>query len=171
MKLVSSTNEKAIKLIKQNKLKPTIIIAENQYKGRGQYGKKWISIKGNLFMSLFFKIKKNKSTNSIVKKNILIIKNTLSKFVKEKINIKKPNDLIINRKKICGILHETFIKNGKKFLIVGIGIKIKKNPIIKGYLTGNLSEFSRKKINKNLIYRSIKINFEKELLSNNVSSR
>ena len=52
-KKVSSTNNIAIKKIKQG-YKTGIIISETQTNGRGQYGKKWISNKGNLFLSMFF---------------------------------------------------------------------------------------------------------------------
>ena len=56
-KKVKSTNWTAIRLIKKNKFNYGMIISETQNKGRGQYGKKWISYKGNLFVSFFFKIK------------------------------------------------------------------------------------------------------------------
>ena len=51
-------------------------------------------------------------------------------FIKDlkNINVKSPNDLLIKRKKFCGILQETLIHEGKKFMIVGIGINIKKAP-------------------------------------------
>ena len=51
-KSVTSTNDVAIKKIKKGKLFGTII-AKKQTKGRGRYGKKWISYKGNLFVSFF----------------------------------------------------------------------------------------------------------------------
>ena len=53
-KLVNSTNDLAIRIIKKTNNKSGIVIAEKQKKGRGQYGKKWISFKGNLFISIFF---------------------------------------------------------------------------------------------------------------------
>ena len=59
-KIVKSTNDIAIKFIKQNIQEPTVITAEKQTNGRGRFGKKWISKKGNLFISLFFKFDKKK---------------------------------------------------------------------------------------------------------------
>ena len=53
-KKVLSTNKTAIRIIKQTKLNNGMIISETQIKGKGQYGKKWISYKGNLFLSFFF---------------------------------------------------------------------------------------------------------------------
>ena len=55
-KTVNSTNDLAIQIIKKTNNKSGIIIAEKQKKGRGQYGKKWTCCKGNLFVSIFFKI-------------------------------------------------------------------------------------------------------------------
>ena len=58
---VTSTNDVAINLIKNKKKETGFIYAENQTKGRGTYGKKWISKKGNLFSSVFFPLKKKLS--------------------------------------------------------------------------------------------------------------
>ncbi len=97
-KKVASTNNVAITKIKQG-YKSGIIISETQTNGRGQYGKKWISNKGNLFLSIFFTINKKNKISNLVKSNLKLIKKILSKYVKLKINIKVPNDIMINKKK------------------------------------------------------------------------
>ena len=115
-KTVNSTNDLAIRIIKNSKNKSGIVIAEKQKKGRGQYGKKWISYKGNLFVSVFFKIDKiNLTLEQITKINCLLVKKLLTFYYKGKITIKKPNDLLINKKKISGILQEKFTNSKKKF--------------------------------------------------------
>ena len=53
-KVVKSTNDIAIKLIKKKIKEPTLITSRKQTKGRGQIGKKWISQTGNLFITVFF---------------------------------------------------------------------------------------------------------------------
>ena len=53
-KSVNSTNDVAINLIKKRNIKTGIVFAEKQNKGKGQRGKRWISYKGNLFVSIFF---------------------------------------------------------------------------------------------------------------------
>ena len=53
-KTVKSTNDVAIRLIKKENFKPTLVLSENQIKGRGTMGKKWVSQKGNLFITIFF---------------------------------------------------------------------------------------------------------------------
>ena len=93
-KIINSTNDLAIKIIKNTQNKAGIVIAEKQKKGRGQYGKKWISYKGNLFVSVFFPIDKiGLSLREFTKVNCLLVKKLLSNFYKGKISIKKPNDL------------------------------------------------------------------------------
>ena len=146
-KIVNSTNDLAIKIIKNTNNDSGIIIAEKQKKGRGQYGRNWTSLKGNLFVSIFFPIDKtNLSLRDLTKVNCLLVKKFLSEFYKGKISIKKPNDLLINNKKISGILQETLSKSGKTFIIVGIGINLVKSPFIKNYLTTNFLDLTGVKI-------------------------
>ena len=156
---VSSTNDIAITKIKQG-FKAGIIISETQTSGRGQYGKKWISSKGNLFFSIFFKINKKIKISRLVVSNLRIIKKILSTYIKSKILIKKPNDIIVNRKKICGILNETLFYNNLKFLIVGIGINITSSPNLRDYPTTYLNETTNKKISKIKLLKKIINAFE-----------
>ena len=55
-KSVKSTNDVALKLIKKKNSIPTMIVSEIQTDGRGTMGKKWISQKGNIFVSIFFEM-------------------------------------------------------------------------------------------------------------------
>ena len=55
-KKIKSTNETAIRLIKKNKIKSGMVVAETQFKGKGQYGRKWISYEGNLHVSFFHEL-------------------------------------------------------------------------------------------------------------------
>ena len=164
--LVSSTNDVSIRKIKL-KNNQGIIISDNQSNGRGRYGKRWISIKGNLFMSIFFKINKNAKLKKITIENCLIIKKAISKFLTNKIKIKPPNDLLINNKKFCGILQETFFNNNNKFLIIGIGINVTGCPKLNNYPTTYLNKYTKKRVDKLLIFRSIKHMFEKSLKNKN----
>ena len=170
-KTVNNTNDLAIKIIKSTK---NIEIAKKQKKGRGQYGKKWISYKGNLFVSIFFPIDRIKlSLNELTKINCLLVKKLLSLFYKGKISIKNPNDLLINKKKISGILQETQFKSDKKFLIVGIGVNLIKSPNIKNYPTTSLFDLTHVKINSNKVALTLIKIYEKfipKLLKFNVKN-
>ncbi len=158
---VNSTNDTAIRIIKKNKFYFGMIISENQKKGKGQYGRKWISYKGNLFISFFYILENlNITLGKLTKLNCLMVKKLLSKYYKGRIIFKKPNDLLIDNKKICGILQETITKENKKYLIVGVGINLKKNPKIKNYPSTNLYHIIGKKINKKKIENELKKIFE-----------
>jgi len=164
-KKVESTNNTAIRIIKNSNIDYGMVIADTQKRGRGQYGKKWISFKGNLFISFFYNLDHlTISLKKITLINCLLVKKLLSIYYKNKIIFKKPNDLLINKKKICGILQEKISKLNKRYLIVGIGINLVKNPTLKNYPTTNLSELLNKKVSKIKIEKEIKKIFEKKLI-------
>ena len=163
-KKVNSTNRTAIKIIKNSKFDYGMVVSENQKNGKGQYGKKWISYKGNLFVSLFYNIDNiDSSIKKLTRMNCLLVKKLISKFYKKEIFFKSPNDLLINKKKISGILQEIIIKDDKKYLIVGIGINIVKSPNINKYPTTNLLEVVGKKIDYKKMVNQLKLIFEKDL--------
>ena len=132
-KNVTSTNDLAINLIKKGNRKIGCVFAKKQTKGRGTFGKRWISDEGNLFISLFFPLKKkypNFAEFSII--NPIIISNVIKTLCKKsKVNLKFPNDVFLNGKKICGLLQEIITLEKNKFLIIGIGINLISNPNIK----------------------------------------
>ena len=147
---VSSTNDVAINLIQKEKKSSGCIFAEVQTKGRGTYGKNWISNKGNLFISIFFHLKENYPPfNEFSVINPLIVSEVIKNFCKDKtVSLKFPNDVFLNGKKICGILQETITFNKKNFLIIGIGVNVVSNPkIIELYEATNIF-FETKKKNK-----------------------
>jgi len=163
-KKLKSTNQTAIRLIDKSKNDFGLVVTEIQSNGKGQYGRKWISYKGNILLSFFYKLEKiNLSLSSLTRKNCFLVKNVISKYYKKKITIKAPNDLLINKKKICGILQEKLEKSRNEYLVVGIGLNLIKSPIIQNYPTTNLYEITNRKINKKLFEKDLKITFEKFL--------
>ena len=145
---VTSTNDIAINLIKKEQKETGCVYAETQTKGRGTHGKEWISDKGNLFGSIFFPLKNNYpsfSEFSII--NPIVISGVIKHFCKkENINLKFPNDILVNGKKICGILQELITSNNEKFLIIGIGVNIVSNPNINNkYQATNILLQTKKK--------------------------
>ena len=147
-KKVKSTNNTAIRIIKNLNCKYGMVVSDAQSMGRGQYGKKWISYKGNLFVSFFYELENiNLSISHLTEINCLLVKKLLTNYYKKNITIKKPNDLLIN----------------KKFLIIGIGINIIKSPKINNYPTTNLEELTNKTFKKADIENKLKLIFEKNL--------
>ena len=164
-KKVNSTNNTAIKVIRNSNLNYGMIVSETQKNGKGQYGRKWISYKGNLFVSFFFNLDRFDLTiKQLTKKNCMLVKKLISNFYKKKIVFKAPNDLLINNKKISGILQESITINDYRYLIIGIGINIIKSPNIRNYPTTNLFELLGKKIDYKLITNLLRSIFEKNIL-------
>ena len=163
-KKVESTNNVALRLIKQGNERG-IILTDRQTKGKGQRKNNWISIKGNLFLSVFFEISKKISLSKITNLNLKIIKKIIYQKIKTFIQIKKPNDILINKKKVCGILQEIIFKQNRKYLIVGIGINVSSSPTINNYPTTFLNNYTNKKLNRLELFKEIKLLYEKNLHS------
>ena len=163
-KKVKSTNDVAMKLIKRNILEPTLITTEKQTNGRGRIGKKWISLKGNLFITLFFEFDQKKiNFKQFAVLNAFLLKKVISKIILKKIKIKWPNDLLFNKQKFCGILQEVIKFHNFDYLIVGIGLNTNTVPQNKSFKSTCLKNILNKKIDNQKILKKIVIAYEKFL--------
>ena len=104
----------------------TIVFAGAQTQGRGRLQRKWVDLgKGNLFMSIVLKPDGNYEHYANLTQYLSV---TLCKTLEEygiKPEIKWPNDVLVNGKKIAGILAETSVKGTKfKGLVLGIGVNL-----------------------------------------------
>ena len=121
-KEIDSTNEEA------KRIKIThdfhVIISEKQTKGKGRLGKKWSSPNsGNIYMTICTENDLSISPISLV--TALICKKAINKIAKQElIMLKWPNDILLNNKKVGGILVETEIYEEKTRTIIGIGINM-----------------------------------------------
>ena len=160
-KNIKSTNDTAIKLIRSNKSNLGLVSSIAQTNGRGTMGKKWISNKGNIFISIFFKVNliKIKIENYLII-NAKIIKKILFAYTKKIIKMKKPNDLLIDEKKICGILQEVITHKKEKYLITGIGINTKISPLNEDFKCTSLKINTNIKINNEIIINKIKKKYD-----------
>ncbi|MCH1526311.1 MAG: biotin--[acetyl-CoA-carboxylase] ligase [SAR86 cluster bacterium] len=117
---VDSTNTFAKeKLLNKDYL---VVISEQQTAGRGRQGKEWYSPNaGNIYMTIKFRDKNPAPLSLIIG---LLISEAMDSVSGQKINagLKWPNDLLINKKKICGILIESEMSADEVEFIVGIGI-------------------------------------------------
>ncbi|MGD1804777.1 biotin--[acetyl-CoA-carboxylase] ligase [Dapis sp. BLCC M126] len=116
-----STNQTLWQLIDSGALPGTIVIATQQTAGRGQWGRNWISSIGGLYMSVAPKISISQ-TPQLTLSTAWGIASTLQDYGVP-VKIKWPNDLILENRKLGGILTETRI-NKKKIstAVIGIGI-------------------------------------------------
>ncbi len=120
---IESTNSY---LVKHKKHLPewTVVTTDNQTNGRGYTGNRWLSeTKLNLTFSIL--IKPNCEINDIFYLNMLVANSIHEAFNNIiKTEIKWPNDIIINNKKIGGILIENSLNKTITTSIIGIGLNI-----------------------------------------------
>lgn len=121
---VSSTNDVAKALGLEGVEEGTVIIAETQTKGRGRMDRGWFSPKGGLWFSIILKpeIKAKE-----VPKITLAVGVAVAKALKRQLNldaeVKWPNDVLVNGRKVCGILTESVTCGEEvKIVVVGVGL-------------------------------------------------
>lgn len=121
---IDSTNEFAKKIAHQEG-EGTVIVADIQTKGKGRKLRAWSSPKGGLWMSIILKPNVYpKHITKLVFISALAVVETLADFGIEG-KIKWPNDVLVDGKKICGILSEgKYSKSGVEYVILGLGINV-----------------------------------------------
>ena len=127
---VSSTNDVAKKLAVEGAPEGTVVVAERQFSGRGRFGRKWVSPKGGLWLSLVLRPKISiKESFKLTFLTAVPIANTLNEELQIEVQIKWPNDILVKGKKVCGILTETASTNQiLEYAIIGIGINVNNTP-------------------------------------------
>lgn len=126
---IESTNKTAKEIAQQEDKEGTVIISEEQTEGRGRLGRNWISPKGKgIWMSIV--IKPNIAPTDASKVTQLTAAAVYSALNEMGIEtqIKWPNDIILNEKKVCGILTEMSSEMMQiNYMVVGIGINVNLN--------------------------------------------
>ncbi|OGS20616.1 MAG: biotin--[acetyl-CoA-carboxylase] ligase [Elusimicrobia bacterium RIFOXYA2_FULL_40_6] len=104
----------------------TVVVAKTQTRGRGQFGRKWISPKGGLYFSVILKPKF--ATNDVSKLTLIgtmSIAKVLNNLFGLPAKVKWPNDILIKNRKISGVLIESEIKSNKLiWAVIGAGINV-----------------------------------------------
>ena len=121
-----STNDDAKKDLPAQSSELSIHLAEQQIRGKGRNGKKWISPKGkNIYLSLGWKSPLQYSELDGLSLSIgTCVARILNKYTDNMVKIKWPNDLLLDQKKISGILIETIEIDKKVGVVIGIGINV-----------------------------------------------
>ena len=122
-----STQNFALQIAQNKKENGTIIIAQKQTHGRGRLNRKWISPKGGVWFSIILQ------PNFTIEESVLLpivtaiaLSNAIQKSLKVKTNVKWPNDITLNRKKVAGIIIDaSFQSNYIENIIIGVGINYK----------------------------------------------
>ena len=128
LKQIDSTNNYAISRIKDPSFKlPCVIFSDYQSKGKGQYGKKWHSERGkNLLSSFVLKSSININDQFIINAMFsLSVRDLLVNIGLKNTTLKWPNDILVDSKKIAGILINNKIYEEKIiYSILGLGLNI-----------------------------------------------
>ena len=130
--MIDSTNKKAKELAMEGCPDGTLVTADAQTAGVGRRGRSWASEKGaGIYMSMVLRPKIDTDrahmlTLAAAMAVAVAIKNVGAECNRNaSVMIKWPNDIVINKKKICGILTElSLIGREIDFVIVGIGINV-----------------------------------------------
>jgi BirA family biotin operon repressor/biotin-[acetyl-CoA-carboxylase] ligase len=160
---LESTNSTAFELANLNKISDReIILANSQSQGRGRQKRDWSSPKGNLYFSL---VLKPKITAALISQisfvAILALRLAVEKLLKNSVLVKWPNDLLIEQKKVAGLLLESKISaKDCQFVILGIGLNIESNPDNTIFGATNLKNFGVS-ISVELALKSFLDEFEK----------
>lgn len=124
---VDSTNTLALSFIRDGLEHGVLIVADEQTSGRGRTGRTWTSPRGNLYCSVLLPPFDDRGVDprlSLLAADAVY--STIAEFVGEdtELTIKWPNDILVEGKKISGILLETCNEGEKIFSILGVGVNI-----------------------------------------------
>ena len=133
----------------------SIILAEEQKKGKGRFNRRWHSKKGGLWFSIILKPERR------IFEYTFITSLAILKSLKIKAKIKWPNDIMYNNKKICGILSQLISQGTKNKVIVGIGINVNNQlPRRLGKKATSLRKIKKKSYDLIVLLNNILNNFE-----------
>lgn len=164
---IDSTNLEAHRYLEKNSVSnPIWLIAEQQTSGRGRMGSSWVSAKGNLFSTLIYPIVWDLKILPMLSCLVaLAVHETISFYINStnKIQIKWPNDILINNAKISGVLIENALSGNKKYSIIGIGINVVSSPQLVDYETSYINQYLNDKTDVSKVFLNLKNNLEEKL--------
>jgi len=121
---VTSTMEIAKKLALEGAEEGTVVVADEQTSGKGRLGRRWLSPKGSLALSIIFYPSLEQLPQLFMMTSLAVVR-AVSQLTGLKTVIKWPNDVLINNKKVCGILIENEVEDNRvKFALAGIGVNV-----------------------------------------------
>lgn len=126
-----STNDEVRDLTSGAKGHKYIVTAQRQNSGRGRRGRSWVSLDGNLFMSMAIEVELKDLGQMIFVVSLSLLETIKVLFPQIKVNLKWPNDVLVNDRKVSGILLE---KGEGDYLVIGIGVNIQAAPKIEGLI-------------------------------------
>ncbi|MEJ5301239.1 MAG: biotin--[acetyl-CoA-carboxylase] ligase [Thermodesulforhabdaceae bacterium] len=124
---IDSTNTEAMKLAMEEGPEGIAVVAESQTAGRGRLGRSWVSQpkKGLYFSFVLRPSIEPREASQLTLLTALALVETLQSLYKIPAMVKWPNDIVVEGKKIAGILAEAHMEPQKlKFVVVGVGVNV-----------------------------------------------
>jgi BirA family biotin operon repressor/biotin-[acetyl-CoA-carboxylase] ligase len=121
-KSIDSTNKKAKEMSNAGSLPWTVVVSEIQENGYGRKGEAWYSPLGGLYFSVILPRGEINDLQTLTILTAFVVAKIIKEDFKVEPLIKLPNDVLLNGKKICGILTENIIGNEVKASVIGIGL-------------------------------------------------
>ncbi|MFC1704978.1 biotin--[acetyl-CoA-carboxylase] ligase [Nanoarchaeota archaeon] len=154
-KTLSSTNDRA----KRYPLN-SVVIADEQTKGKGRFHRNWSSSKGGLYMSIVLDPHDKPGYLTFIA--AISVRNAIKKALGLKTGLKWPNDILYDGKKLCGILSESIFSGKNSKMVVGIGLNVNnKIPKSLSQKAISLKSIIKKEINKERLIKVLLKEFEK----------
>ncbi len=162
---LETTMDKAKFLAKDNVPHLSVVIAENQIKGRGRLNRKWVSAKGGLWVTLILKPDTPPPLAYIYNfAASLSLSKSLKGLFDVNVSVKWPNDLLLNGKKLAGLLSEMETRGDMvEFLNIGIGINVNNQPQKKEPKAISLKDVLHKKVSRRLILETFLDDFKNQI--------
>ena len=158
---IDSTNNEAVRRIKQGIRLPALFIAKSQTAGKGTRGRSFYSSGGGLYMSLALK------TDDIRIQKLTILAavataQSVEKLSGKKVDIKWVNDIYLGGKKLCGILcervqNETNDKTLGVVIGIGVNLTVEKFPEEIKDIAVNLGNINRNRLAREITKRIISL--------------
>jgi BirA family biotin operon repressor/biotin-[acetyl-CoA-carboxylase] ligase len=124
--VTTSTNDEAKRRAQNKNDNGALFVASAQIQGRGRLGRTWVSPQGGAYFTLLLNdLKSDIILTKLYIVSSLAVAESIENIYNLKVSIKWPNDLMIQNKKVSGILAEAAWEAGRqKYLIIGIGINV-----------------------------------------------
>jgi BirA family biotin operon repressor/biotin-[acetyl-CoA-carboxylase] ligase len=124
---LTSTNDIAKLEAKKGAREGTVVVAEEQTAGRGRLKRAWLSPKGSIALSIILHPTLARLPSLIMVAS-LAVAHCIEKVSGLKSQIKWPNDVLVNGKKVCGILIESDVRGSAvDYAVIGIGLNVNLN--------------------------------------------
>jgi BirA family transcriptional regulator, biotin operon repressor / biotin---[acetyl-CoA-carboxylase] ligase len=162
---VETTMDTAKALARQGAPHLSCVVAERQTKGRGRLNREWISSRGGLWFTLILR--------PLLPPHLIYIYNfaaslSLSRVLNQlfalDVSVKWPNDLLLGKEKLAGMLSEMETRGDMvQFLVIGIGINVNNDPVNKEFKAVSLKNILKKNLSRKKILATFLSEFQNQI--------